>query len=390
MKDIELIVNSETGFVTDLKKYVIKQENLQRKIIYKFSDEFVDGTAYLCVRKEDGIVGKIQMTKNGEQYELQIKNGLVSNTKSIEINIKIVQDEQNNQIPIFVSTISKIKVEDTIVADMDLIDYYPDWHDTIEGELTTIKADISDIEQEQTVQNTNISYLQTNKADKTEIPTSLSDLTEDSEHRTVTDIEKSNWNEKVDIDVNNLTNYELKTNTGSTIELSINSSTYVMTLNLKNSAGTTISTGTIDLPLETMVVNASYDSTTKEIVLTLQSGSTVRFSVADLVSGLQSEITPSNKLSSDLVDDTNSINKFTNASEKSKLSGIETGAEVNKIEDIKVNGTSQSITNKSVDISVPTNTVSSTNVRTILSLTQAEYDNITTPDTNTMYVIKEA
>jgi hypothetical protein len=273
---------------------------------------------------------------------------------------------------------------------MDLIDYYPDWHDTIEGELTTIEADISDIKQEQTVQNTNISSLQTNKADKTEIPTSLSDLTEDSTHRTVTDIEKSNWNEKVDIDVNNLTNYELKTNTGSTIELLINSSTYVMTLNLKNSAGTIISTGTIDLPLETMVVNASYDSTTKEIVLTLQSGSTVRFSVADLVSGLQSEITPSNKLSSDLVDDTNSINKFTNATEKSKLNGIEPGAEVNIIEDIKVNGTSQSVTNKSVDISIPTNTVSSTTVQTIVTLTQAEYDNITNPDTNTMYVIKEA
>ena len=182
-----------------------------------------------------------------------------------------------------------------------------------------------------------IEDLQTNKADKTEIPTLLSDLTEDSTHRTVTDTEKSNWNEKVDIDVNNLTNYELKTNTGSTIELSINSSTYVMTLNLKNSAGTIISTGTIDLPLEAMVVNASYDSTTKEIVLTLQSGSTVRFSVADLVSGLQSEITSSNKLSSDLVDDTNSINKFVTSAEKSTWNAKEDSS--NKVTSINSNST---------------------------------------------------
>lgn len=118
-------------------------------------------------------------------------------------------------------------------------------------------------------------------------------------------------------EVNNLLYYTLATATGSTIELSINSSTYVMTLNLKNSAGTTISTGSIDLPLESVVVNGAYDSLTKEVVLTLESGSTIRFSVADLVSGLQSELSSSNKLNADYIDDTNSTNKLTNATEKS-------------------------------------------------------------------------
>ena len=126
----------------------------------------------------------------------------------------------------------------------------------------------------------------------------------------------NNWNNKIDKDVNNLTYYTLATNTGSTIELSINSSTYVMTLNLKNSNGSIISTGTIDLPLESMVVSGSYDDTTKKIILTLQNGNTVEFSVADLVSGLQSEITSSNKLNSDLVDDTNQTNKFVTSNEK--------------------------------------------------------------------------
>ena len=133
MRDIELTINSETGFVSTGKNYAIKQENLQRKIIYKFDGEFVDGTAYLCVKKEDGVTGKIQMTKNGEQYELVIKNGLVSNTRSILINIKIVQAGSENNVPVFVSTVSQIKIEDTIQADMDMIDYYPDWHDSIEG-----------------------------------------------------------------------------------------------------------------------------------------------------------------------------------------------------------------------------------------------------------------
>lgn len=120
----------------------------------------------------------------------------------------------------------------------------------------------------------------------------------------------------IDKNVNNLTYYTLATGTGSSIDLSINSSTYVVTLALKNAAGTTISSDTIDLPLESVVVGGSYDSTNKKVVLTLQNGSTIEFSVADLVAGLQTEITSSNKLSSDLVDDTNHTNKFVTASDK--------------------------------------------------------------------------
>ena len=120
----------------------------------------------------------------------------------------------------------------------------------------------------------------------------------------------------IDKSVNDLTYYTLATDTGSSIDLSINSTTYVVTLTLKNAAGTTISSDTIDLPLESVVVGGSYDSTNKKVVLTLQSGSTIEFSVADLVAGLQSEITSSNKLSSDLVDDTNHTNKFVTASDK--------------------------------------------------------------------------
>lgn len=89
-------------------------------------------------------------------------------------------------------------------------------------------------------------------------------------------------------DENNLTYYTLATATGSTIELTMNSSTYVVTLNLKNAAGTTISTGTIDLPIESVVVSGTYDNTTKKVILTLQNGSTIEFSVADLVAGLVS------------------------------------------------------------------------------------------------------
>ena len=117
---------------------------------------------------------------------------------------------------------------------------------------------------------------------------------------------------------------------GASFTASINTTTYVMTLTLKDQDGNTLGTAqTIDLPLESVVVNGSYDSTNKKIVLTLQSGSTIDIPVGDLISGLQTEITSSNMLDADLVDDSTSTHKFTTASDISKLAGIAAGAEVN-------------------------------------------------------------
>ena len=100
----------------------------------------------------------------------------------------------------------------------------------------------------------------------------------------------------IDNSVSNLVNYELKGKTGTNLGVSIDNTTYVMTIDLKNTAGDVISTGSVDLPLESMVIGASYDDSTKEIVLTLQSGEEVRFSVADLVSGLVSQNTFDTKM----------------------------------------------------------------------------------------------
>ena len=104
---------------------------------------------------------------------------------------------------------------------------------------------------------------------------------------------------------------------GSSLSLSINQSTYVMTIQLKDQDGNDLgSAGTVDLPLESVVVNGSYDSVNKKIVLTLQNGNTIDIPVGDLVSGLQTEITAQNKLSADLVDDSSTTNKFVTASDK--------------------------------------------------------------------------
>ena len=151
-------------------------------------------------------------------------------------------------------------------------------------DISNIQSDINDIKAEQTEQNTNI---QKNTDDIVNINQAIDTINTD-----ITDIDSAigDINEDIDNLEQDLTNYSLITETGSQINLNVNSTNYQITAILKDKNGNVIYTSNaIDLPIESMIVNARYDNTTKEIVLTLQNGNTLRISVADLVSGLVSE-----------------------------------------------------------------------------------------------------
>lgn len=174
------------------------------------------------------------------------------------------------------------------------------------------------------------------------------------------------------------------------LSLTIDSATFIVTGQLKDQNGDNLGTAqTIDLPLESVVVGGSYNSQTQKVVLTLQNGNTIEFSVADLVYGLQTELSETNKLnpayinydnthravsdaekstwngkqdaidsshklSADFVDDTNATNKFA------------TAAQLDQIE-----------TNKN-NISLKANT---SDVNTATASLQAQIDEIVTPVT---------
>ena len=110
---------------------------------------------------------------------------------------------------------------------------------------------------------------------------------------------------------------------GASIDLELDEETFKITVTLKDQDGTTLGKAkTIDLPLESVVVNGSYDKATKTIKLELKNGTSVDIPVADLVAGLQTQITVENKLSADLIDDTSSTNKFVTQAEKDKIATI--------------------------------------------------------------------
>ena len=126
-------------------------------------------------------------------------------------------------------------------------------------------------------------------------------------------------------------------------------SNFVMSASLLNKDGEVLGeVQTVDLPLESVVVNGSYDSINKQVVLTLQNGSTIRFSVADLVNGLQTEITSQNPLNADLVSDSNSTHKFTTASDISKLAGIEAQANKTIVDSSITDGGTNPVTGGSI------------------------------------------
>lgn len=173
---------------------------------------------------------------------------------------------------------------------------------------------------------------------------------------------------------------------GASITVSVNTTDYKVTTTLKDQDGNTLGTAqVIDLPLESVVVNGSYDSTNKKIVLTLQNGNTIDIPVADLVAGLQSEITAQNMLDADLVDDSTSTHKFVTAAQITKLNGIATGAEVNQnaFSNVKVGSTTVAADSKTDTLELVagsnvTLTPDATNDKVTIAATDTTYSDATT------------
>lgn len=93
------------------------------------------------------------------------------------------------------------------------------------------------------------------------------------------------------------------TSYGRSLDVSLDPTTYVLNIKLKDQSGATLSTQTVDFPIESLVVNGGYYDDVKKVILRLKNGNTIDIPLGDLIAGLQSEITSGNKLSADLIAD---------------------------------------------------------------------------------------
>lgn len=111
-------------------------------------------------------------------------------------------------------------------------------------------------------------------SNKPSIPTKVSDLTNDSDYQTGSQVQAA------------LLPYSLVTETGARLSMTVDSN-YDLVVSLLDKNGNVLSTQDVDLPLESMVVSASYSDGT--LTLTLQNGQTLDVDISDIVSGLVPE-----------------------------------------------------------------------------------------------------
>lgn len=185
----------------------------------------------------------------------------------------------------------------------------------------------------------------------TKVPTKTSDLNNDSGFITKDANNLTHYYKKAEVDeavssedaavkswVNNK-GFSVISETGYRVDLECDPDTYELKAKLYDKNNVLLSTSTvIDLPIESLIVSITYDSSTKELVITLKSGSVTRVPIGAIVSGLATQTWVENYAyaKSDVYTKTESNEKFveketgkglsTNdytTTEKTKLAGLE-------------------------------------------------------------------
>jgi hypothetical protein len=255
MKDFIVHVSSKTSKAEpEIRTLAVDGENLMGNIIFDFVDEFVDGVARLEWEREDGVKDTRNMTKVGETYVLPIKSAITNEGKII-FQIVIDKVAVNEEIPIFKSEEIYAYVKNSIRAEGEQPEEFPTWMDV--GNEKIAEMDNLNIE--------------VNKVDNV---------------TTVTLTDKQGEPHETEI-YDGKDGKDAKINGENTISIE---------------AGTNIS---IEQEDGVLTINNTYDD------------SSILDDIENLKNGKQDKIDGNHKLSADLVDDTNTINKFTSSDEKS-------------------------------------------------------------------------
>lgn len=263
-------INCENRFYSHKDKDFIgvSNENEIEKLRIELDEEKIieDTIPYLEVGFPDDTKKIIQMNRISDTIaEIEIKNSLLKQEGCLKLQFVLI----SNNIKVFKSEIFELKVLEAINATETLEEDYPNVFQDIEE----MKKDIEKLKEN-------------GGADLTEILKDINNLkvSEEQQNKEIVKAKEEQNKQKNDISSNTNKITLLETQSGSKINLSINTTDYVMTLELLNSTDEILSSKSIDFPLESMVVNGRFES--NNIVLTLQNGNEVSFSVASLVNGL--------------------------------------------------------------------------------------------------------
>lgn len=268
-------INCEQRFITHKDKDFIGvsgENDVETLKIVLDEEKIIENIKpYLEIEFPDNTKGSINMNKVSDtEAEIKVKNSLLKQEGCLKLEFVLVSKDTT----VFKSEIFKLKVLEAINATETLEEDYPNVFQDIEE----MKKDIEKLKEN-------------GGADLTEILKDINNLkvSEEEQNKEIIKAKEEQNKQKNDILANTNKITLLETQSGSKINLNINTSNYIMTLELLNSKNEVVSSKSIDFPLESMVVNGRFEN--NNIILTLQNGNEVSFSVASLVNGLVNQET---------------------------------------------------------------------------------------------------
>lgn len=314
MNIIKLKVNN-FEIIPEEKSYVIENQVNEFALEFEFDDSWNYETKYVVFDNEESTY-KRPIINN----QVIIPSELLNGRTTIQI---YAQDVENNEIvkrkPSFkysFSILNSLSPEGVEETDLPTPSQWEIYISQIEEMCNDLQEQFDDLKEEC----------------ETKCDDVIERLTQDEQDiQTNTDNIRTNA-ENIDKLNTDLLDYSLITETGNKISMSINSQTYVITISLKDKNDNILSTQSVDLPLETMIVSASYSNGV--LTFTLKNGQTLQVPISDLISGLVSTDT-FNQAVQGLSNRITSIeNDYLKASDKTELQNQIT-ANADDISDIK-------------------------------------------------------
>lgn len=145
MDKIYINVEKKTRMISLTKTKIGNDlENLQQELVFKFTDEFVNGSARLEY-KIDSNRYHIPMTKDGESYTIPIKN-IITKEGKIEMQLVITQVAEDEEIPVFKSNVFFMYCDRSINAQEEAPDDYEYWLDVIEEKLAEVDETLEKVD----------------------------------------------------------------------------------------------------------------------------------------------------------------------------------------------------------------------------------------------------
>ena len=145
MNDFIVKVEKTTRMVTLTKSTIGNDfENLQEKLIFKFTDNFVDGTGRLEY-SFGSAKNYILLTKENNTYTIPIKNVLNKEGK-IEMQLVITENEIDEEIPVFKSNVFYLYCNKSINAVNEAPDGYELWIEQANAKLNLMDQALTEVD----------------------------------------------------------------------------------------------------------------------------------------------------------------------------------------------------------------------------------------------------